>query len=460
VRRAAPLLGGEAALLGGFAALLSIFLPSAAARARAKQKKRKIKPAGAFLPSKSPHRGGRCMSEGAELLRVGGQFLMAIREDLVAGTLIFVGTLVYVATSDSALPFVLLGTLLVLALMWLCEWASAARADSEVGVMDFYFTDPRGQRRLRSEFLSSHYYKEQLRSFDLAKCAWMWWAYLLYGFVFRDVPFLLPRWLDMTQSVVAIVLAMLSYSRTLMRASRYALFAMAFVQMLVLAVPHRDTVAHARGNLVFIGKVALFVLVYSATRALQMVSARTDNVFDTHSLCCIHNQALLVRSSYRYSVCQRVVQSFWVLLVNKTALLLVALPLQLLVYAVIGCVAFRGGGQKDASSSPVLPTTTSDTDATATAASTDYSEHPALARRAPPPPQRKRGPPPPPAEKAGPPPPPPPAERAGPPPPAERAGPARRPAMRGPPPPPPFMPRAPDPENLRRLAQHYANGNR
>lgn len=236
-------------------------------------------------------------------------------EEVFSMAVVCVGSVLYVLSPDAMLPIVVLVSVTLLVCAVLCDWSSSS-APTDGKLTEMY------------------YFRRRLSMLDLTSAAWMWWAFLLYAILFRDVPMLLPKSLDYVQSTGAVLIALLSYWRAFVHRRRGMLGAMLLVQMLLMVAPHRDAVSHSRATFVFVAKVVLFMLFYSATRVVQMFASDNSigGVFDARFYAFSEQTVSMpLRAEYMYSLLQRIIQTFWILLADKHVFF-VGLCVQMVVF--------------------------------------------------------------------------------------------------------------------------------
>jgi len=244
-------------------------------------------------------------------------------EEVFSMAVVVGGSVLYVLSPDAMLPIVVLVSVTLLVCAVLCDWTTSCAPSSSV-VAD----------GATPQLTEMYYFRRRLSMLDLTSAAWMWWAFLLYAILFRDVPILLPKSLDYVQSTGAVIIALLSYWRAFAQRRPGMLGAMLLVQMLLMVAPHRDAVSHSRATFIFGAKVVLFLLFYSATRVVQMFASdhSIGGVFDAHYYAFSQESVSMpLRVEYMYSLLQRVIQTFWILLADKHVFF-VGLCIQLVVF--------------------------------------------------------------------------------------------------------------------------------
>ena len=142
--------------------------------------------------------------------------------------------------------------------------------------------------------------------------AMVWVAWLVYGIVFRDVAPLLPDSVAYVQSALAVALVLATYvRRDLVEKLTWSTAAL-LVAVLLLFVPHADTVTHDMNALLLFAKTFVFYVLYVLTEISQLLH-------DADARRRLHEAPSSAQKMQR-SVANaqiKVLQSAWVLLATK-----------------------------------------------------------------------------------------------------------------------------------------------
>lgn len=155
---------------------------------------------------------------------------------------------------------------------------------------------------------------DKLDSLNSVWIGWIWLAWIAYGAIFKDVIHLLSDSLGIVQSIIIVILVMLSYT-TNIQSNQKIVYFMTVIFMLLLFVPHRDTVSHFLENFILCVKTFVFFFIYVITditfmlRQFKNINGNTYNKLDRLILT--------------------IIRSIWVLMVNK--FILVAALLQIVL---------------------------------------------------------------------------------------------------------------------------------
>ncbi len=142
--------------------------------------------------------------------------------------------------------------------------------------------------------------------------ALVWILWLVYGIVFRDVAPLLPDSFAYAQSAIAVALVLATYvRRDLVERVAWSSGAL-LAAVLLLFIPHADTVTHDMGAVLLIGKTLAFYVLYVFTEVSQMLHEAEDRRRAVAPLTPVQR----VRRSVANAQI-KVLQSAWVLLATK-----------------------------------------------------------------------------------------------------------------------------------------------
>ena len=135
--------------------------------------------------------------------------------------------------------------------------------------------------------------------------SFIWIMWLTYGTIFRDVGSLFPPVIGYTQNLVCVVLVLFTYWKPDLRENVMWSDAILLMTVLLLFMPHPDTISHGMSDIVLFTKILVFFCLYVLTAMIQDDKRRYERMENTRARDYIQLMEVTV------------VQSLWVLMVSK-----------------------------------------------------------------------------------------------------------------------------------------------
>ena len=140
--------------------------------------------------------------------------------------------------------------------------------------------------------------------------AWTWLIWIVYGILFQNVHPLVGATMGYLQSLVVICLVLSTYWKHLQKNTGY-MHSVSFTMILLLFIPHEDSVSYSLSREVLFAKTITFYTIYMMTEIINVIEKER----------MIFNNDQYYKSVFIYDLERTIVHSSWVLLTSKYLIL-------------------------------------------------------------------------------------------------------------------------------------------
>ncbi|KKL70750.1 hypothetical protein LCGC14_2101780 [marine sediment metagenome] len=141
----------------------------------------------------------------------------------------------------------------------------------------------------------------------------IWILWLIYGIIFKDVSLLFSPIIGYIQSSIVVLLVLLTYLPEI-KENRIWTNIIFFCVLLLLFIPHSDTISHDMDKFILFIKIFVFYILYVLTETLHILQEE-NKIFE------ITTSSPIDYNKWIYKTEIKIIQSCWILLISKYLLL-------------------------------------------------------------------------------------------------------------------------------------------
>ena len=141
----------------------------------------------------------------------------------------------------------------------------------------------------------------------------IWILWLIYGIIFKDVSVMFPTIIGCIQSSIIVLLVLLTYLPEIKEKPIWTNGIFFFV-LLLLFIPHSDTISHNMDKFILFIKIFVFYILYGLTETLDILQQEENNKFDISNIEYQNNKWI-----YKTEI--KIIRSCWILLTSKYLIL-------------------------------------------------------------------------------------------------------------------------------------------